>query len=118
MNAKLLRAVREATTEQLADIALQFAERYPDTFEAMLIPSTPPPARVAGRYPNGTRYDMALTPAQLGDIKAAGKLGKINAIKAVRTALGVGLYEAKHIVDDHPGWYVSTVPFYTKDDNE
>ena len=116
MNANLLRAVREATTEQLADIALQFAERYPDTFETMLIPPTPPPARVAGKYPNGTRYDVALTSAQLRDIKAAGQLGKVHAIKAVRTALGVGLYEAKHIVDDHPGWYVSTQLVYTTDD--
>lgn len=106
----LLKKVRELTTAQLADIALQMAEVHPETFlkaipdpkiQKVGLPTAAVgmPATVTYRVP-GTTDEVVLSLGLDNILKDFGKMGKrVEGIKALRTATGLQLHPAKELFD-------------------
>lgn len=107
MDAKLVKAVRAASDARLIEIALEFAERYPNEFARAL--GLGAQTFVAQRT-DGGREAVTLTDAQIAEVEAAGARstaygsGKIYAIKTLRELSGCSLWLAKTLVEQH-GWY-------------
>lgn len=101
MDYEALKVIRNSTTEQLADIALRFAAKYPQEFLSFV----PSPTRSTFKY----QVPMS---AQIVDIRECDlwalseKMpphqpanGKVSAIKVARELWGLGLKEAKDLVE-------------------
>ncbi len=93
MNYELLNRVRELSDGDLADVALRMAEVHPGTFEVLVLGN-----RLTYIVPN-TNERVVFTTAELEQIRAEGARGKVDAIRLVRNLKGLGLKEAKDLVE-------------------
>ncbi len=100
MKYNVLKALRAASIEQLADITLRMAEVHPVTFEKILCDVAHVDTNHLFDVPySGSR--ISLTTKQLNDVKATALAGnKVAGIKSLREACGIGLKEAKDLWED------------------
>lgn len=102
MKHAVIIALRTVTESQLAAIALQMAEKHPITFEAFLfdaVPAAKTDAKFAMDVPFGNGLRVHFTQDQLNQIRATAPTNKVGAIKLVREFVGLGLKEAKDLVE-------------------
>ncbi len=102
MKYNLLVALRAVSEEQLANIALQMAEKHPTTFEKLLFDAVPPQVQqqkmVSYDVP-GTSERVHLTQSQVDKLTALGKTEKVQCIKLIRELTGLMLKEAKDLCE-------------------
>lgn len=110
MNFDTLKKLRALSDEQMIEIALQLAVRYPATFKEL---STDTVSEFDIYRDDGSGEQLGrvtLRASEIAQIRGAGVSkhgyvsGKIGAIKKVREITGLGLLEAKLLVEAQ-GWY-------------
>ena len=89
----ILAYLEEATILELNDLVKAIEEKFDVTAAAPVAVAAAPAAGGAAAAEEKTEFDVVLTSAGAG---------KINVIKVVREATGLGLKEAKEIVDGAP----------------
>ena len=89
----IIAEIKEASILELNDLVKAIEEEFGVTAAAPVAVAAAPAAGGAAAAEEKTEFDVVLT--------AAGA-GKINVIKVVREATGLGLKEAKEIVDGAP----------------
>ncbi|MTI60588.1 MAG: 50S ribosomal protein L7/L12 [Firmicutes bacterium] len=89
----LIKAIEEMSVLELAELVEELEEKFGVSAAAPVAMAAVPGAGGAGQEEEKTEFDVFL--AEVG-----GK--KINVIKAVREITGLGLKDAKAVVDDAP----------------
>ncbi|AZO96555.1 50S ribosomal protein L7/L12 [Iocasia frigidifontis] len=89
----LIKAIEEMSVLELAELVEELEEKFGVSAAAPVAMAAAPGAGGAGQEEEKTEFDVFL--AEVG-----GK--KINVIKAVREITGLGLKDAKAVVDDAP----------------
>ena len=89
----ILAYLEEATILELNDLVKAIEEKFDVTAAAPVAVAAAPAAGGAAAAEEKTEFDVVLTSAGAG---------KINVIKVVREATGLGLKEAKEVVDGAP----------------
>ncbi len=103
MKYSVLVALRVIDESQLATLALKIAEAHPETFERLLLEAVPAAAvlqKFAFDVPFSSQR-VHLTQEELDYLRAIAPSNKITAIKKVREVTGLGLKEAKDLVESH-----------------
>ncbi|PKM87809.1 MAG: 50S ribosomal protein L7/L12 [Firmicutes bacterium HGW-Firmicutes-12] len=104
--AEIIESVKGLTVLELAELVKAFEEEFGVTAAAPVAMAAAPAAAAAPAQEEKTEFDVVL--------KSAGEK-KINVIKAVRELTGLGLKEAKDLVDGAPKSVKENV---TKDEAE
>jgi large subunit ribosomal protein L7/L12 len=91
--AEIIESVKGLTVLELAELVKAFEEEFGVTAAAPVAMAAAPAAAAAPAQEEKTEFDVVL--------KGAGEK-KINVIKAVREITGLGLKEAKDLVDGAP----------------
>lgn len=104
---QILEDIKELTVLDLSDLVHAIEEEFDVTAQAAVVAAAPAAAGAAeAGEAEKTEFDVVL--------KSAGQ-AKINVIKVVKDALGLGLKEAKALVDGAPG---TVAEKQSKDDAE
>ena len=91
---QLLEDIKELTVLELSDLVHAIEEEFDVTAQAAVVAAAPGAAAAGGEEAaEKTEFDVIL--------KSAGQ-AKINVIKVVKDAAGLGLKEAKALVDEAP----------------
>jgi len=93
--------ISSMTVLELSDLVKELEEKFGVTAAAPMAVAVAPAAQTEQEAPEKTEFDVILT--EIGD-------KKIQVIKAVRAITGLGLKEAKALVDGVPGAVKETVP--------
>ncbi|MFP4662106.1 MAG: 50S ribosomal protein L7/L12 [Halanaerobiales bacterium] len=91
---EIMKAIEEMTVLELAELVEELEEKFGVSAAAPVAMAAAPGAAGGAQEEEKSEFDVFL--AEIG-----GK--KINVIKAVREITGLGLKEAKAVVDDAPG---------------
>ena len=91
-NAEIIAAIEKMTILELADLVKEMEEKFGVSAAAPVVVGGAAPA-AAEEVEEKTEFDVIL--------KSAGA-SKLNVIKVVRTVTGLGLKEAKELVDNAP----------------
>ena len=93
---QLLEDIKELTVLELSDLVKAIEEEFDVTAQAAVVAAAPGAAAAGGEAAaeEKSEFDVVL--------KSAGQ-AKINVIKVVKDAAGLGLKEAKALVDGAPG---------------
>lgn len=95
MNYKVLQRIRQLSDSELALVALQMADRHPDTFAELVVGK---PGREY-RVPNSD-LTVEFTDVQVARLRELMKSSqKVACIKEIRTLTGLGLKEAKDLCE-------------------
>ncbi len=94
MNYNFLKALRNLSIDQLADIALQMAESHPETFEKLVVVG----ATFDFLVPY-TGQKVTFTQEQLNRLRSYGRDQKVTCIKEIREITHLGLKEAKDLCE-------------------
>lgn len=103
MKYSVIIALRNVNEAQLAHIALKMAETHSETFERLLLEAVPA-AKELEKFSflvpfSGDRY-VQFTQLELNQLRALAPHNKVSAIKLVRDLTGLGLKEAKDLVEE------------------
>ncbi|MBW1886781.1 MAG: 50S ribosomal protein L7/L12 [Deltaproteobacteria bacterium] len=93
--------ISSMTVLELSDFVKELEEKFGVTAAAPVAMAAAPAAQAEQEAPEKTEFDVILT--EIGD-------KKIQVIKTVRAITGLGLKEAKALVDGVPGAVKETVP--------
>ena len=93
--------ISSMTVLELSDFVKELEEKFGVTAAAPVMVAAAPAAQTEQEAPEKTEFDVILT--EIGD-------KKIQVIKTVRAITGLGLKEAKALVDGVPGAVKETVP--------
>jgi large subunit ribosomal protein L7/L12 len=93
--------ISSMTVLELSDFVKEMEEKFGVTAAAPVAMAAAPAAQAEQEAPEKTEFDVILT--EIGD-------KKIQVIKTVRAITGLGLKEAKALVDGVPGAVKETVP--------
>ncbi len=91
---EILQAIEEMTVLELSELVKAMEEKFGVSAAAPVAVAAAGPAAAVEEEEEKTEFDVVIT-----DVGA----GKIKVIKAVREATGLGLKEAKAVVDAAPG---------------
>lgn len=91
--AEILDLISNMTVLELSQLIKEMEEKFGVSAAASAVAAAPPPAATAEKAEEQTEFSVTLT--------AVGA-SKVSVIKAVRTVTGLGLKEAKDLVDGAP----------------
>ena len=92
----LLEEIKELTVLELSDLVHEIEEEFDVTAQAAVVAAAPGAAAAGGEAAEEEKSEFDVV------LKSAGQ-AKINVIKVVKDAAGLGLKEAKALVDGAPG---------------
>ncbi len=90
---EILDLISNMTVLELSQLIKEMEEKFGVSAAASAVAAAPPPAATAEKAEEQTEFSVTLT--------AVGA-SKVSVIKVVRTVTGLGLKEAKDLVDDAP----------------
>ncbi|TDI75872.1 MAG: 50S ribosomal protein L7/L12 [Betaproteobacteria bacterium] len=91
--AEILDLISDMTVLELSQLIKEMEEKFGVSAAASAVAAAPPPAATAEKAEEQTEFSVTLT--------AVGA-SKVSVIKVVRTVTGLGLKEAKDLVDGAP----------------